>query len=377
MSTVGSYETKAGRRWRVRHRTPDGRQTDKRGFATKRDARAFAALIEVQKASGEYVSRSAGLATVGELASPWLEKKRQSSAPSHYRMLESAWRTHVRADWGSQVIADITVLDVEVWISRLAAAGCGATTVRRAHSVLSGILNDAVKARRLAANPVVGVENLPRRAQRRHVYLSAPEVHALAALARQHRVLVLVLAFCGLRWGEAIALRVGDVDFVRRRIMISANAVQLGSDHYLGPTKDRRSRSVPVPGFVLEDLAHVSANKREDDLIFPAADGGFLPRPRSVDGWFAAALRRANLPAITVHDLRHTCASLAVSAGANVLALQRMLGHGSAKVTLDVYADLFDADLDHVATHLHTAYAPEKVGNSWARSAGIITASPF
>jgi integrase len=87
-----------------------------------------------------------------------------------------------------------------------------------------------------------------------------------------------------------------------------------------------------------------------------------LPRPHSGDGWFAAALRRAGLPAITVHDLRHTYASLSVSVGVNLLALQRMLGHGSAKVTLDVYADLFDTDLDDVATYLNAAYSPQSVG---------------
>ena len=62
---------------------------------------------------------------------------------------------------------------------------------------------------------------------------------------------------------------------------------------------------------------------------------------------------------ITPHDLRHTCASLAVSAGVNVLALQRMLGHTSAKVTLDTYADLFDDDLDAVAVTLHAKYLRE------------------
>ena len=62
---------------------------------------------------------------------------------------------------------------------------------------------------------------------------------------------------------------------------------------------------------------------------------------------------------ITPHDLRHTCASLAVSAGVNVLALQRMLGHTSAKVTLDTYADLFDDDLDAVAVTLHSRYGAE------------------
>lgn len=369
MATVGSYETKSGRRWRVRYRTPERRQTDRRGFITKRDAREFAAAIEVQKATGDFVSSSAGRITVGELAPAWLQKKQHSTAPSHYRTLESAWRTHVRSDWGERQVADVTTLEVEAWISRLARQGYGSTTVRRAHSVLAGMLADAVKSRRLVANAAFGVDNLPRRTPRRHVYLTASDVYALAAQSGPHRALVLVLAFCGLRWGEAIALRVADVDFLGRRITVSTNAVQLGGEHHVGPTKDRKSRSVPVPKFVVEDLCRLSEGKSRDDLIFPSPNGGYLPRPRSGDGWFAAALRRAELPAITVHDLRHTCASLAVSTGVNVLALQRMLGHGSAKVTLDVYADLFDADLDAVAVHMDAAYAPENVGTSWAQGA--------
>ena len=119
--------------------------------------------------------------------------------------------------------------------------------------------------RRLAANPAVGVDNLPRRVQRRHVYLTASEVHALADEAGPQSVLVLVLAFCGLRWGEAIALRVADVDFLRRRVLVSANAVQLGSTHHVGSTKDRRPRSVPVPGFVLEDLSRLCVGKAADE----------------------------------------------------------------------------------------------------------------
>jgi integrase len=69
-----------------------------------------------------------------------------------------------------------------------------------------------------------------------------------------------------------------------------------------------------------------------------------------------------------VHDLRHTAASLAISAGANVKAVQRMLGHASAAMTLDVYADLFDDDLDHVAGRLDEA-ASEGVAKMWSSSA--------
>lgn len=83
--------------------------------------------------------------------------------------------------------------------------------------------------------------------------------------------------------------------------------------------------------------------------------------PSTRDGWLVFALTRARkvdpkFPRLTLHDLRHTAASLAVSAGANVKALQRMLGHPSAAMTLDVYADLFDDDLDSVAAALDDAW---------------------
>jgi integrase len=168
-------------------------------------------------------------------------------------------------------------------------------------------------------------------------------------------------AYCGLRWGE-VALRVARVEFLRRRISVSENAVQLGTGrHVVGPTKGRHARSIPVPEFVLDELSVQCAGKGPGDLVFPGPGGGFLPRPKSTTGWFQAAVKRAGVQKITPHGLRHTCASLAVSAGVNVLALQRMLGHTSAKMTLDTYADLFDDDLDAVAVTLHAKYSPENV----------------
>jgi integrase len=94
---------------------------------------------------------------------------------------------------------------------------------------------------------------------------------------------------------------------------------------------------------------------------------------KSADGWFAAAVKRAGVQPITPHDLRHTCASLAVSAGVNVLALQRMLGHASAKVTMDTYADLFDGDLDAVAATLHARYSRESALKMRSRGASQAT----
>jgi integrase len=91
------------------------------------------------------------------------------------------------------------------------------------------------------------------------------------------------------------------------------------------------------------------------------------PRPKSSAAWFAAAVQRATIQQVTPHDLRHTCASLAVSAGVDVLALQRMRGHTSAKVTLDIYADLFDDDLDAVAITRDSRYSRESVAKMWPR----------
>ncbi len=175
----------------------------------------------------------------------------------------------------------------------------------------------------------------------------------LAEESGRHADLVLTLAFTGLRWGEAIALTVADIDFLKRRISVHRNAVQVGQDFEVGQTKGKENRAVPVAASVLSRLAVRCEGRSADDLLFPARDDGYLKRP-SYDstGWFNRAVERAQVQTVTPHDLRHMCASLAVSAGANVLAVSRMLGHKDPSVTLKIYSDLFDSDLDKVAVNL-------------------------
>lgn len=271
---------------------------------------------------------------------------------------------HVKPRWGSVAVGDVDVLGVEAWITKMGRDGSGATTVIRAHGILSGVLADAVKGKRLSANPAKGVENLPRKSDKRRVYLSADDVMRLAGNSGEHRALVLLLAYCGLRWGEAIGLRMRDIEFLRRRISVHTNAVQIGSRHVVGPTKGREERSVPVPEFVCDELSVQCQGKTPGELVFTNQHGVYLQRPKSSNGWLTRAVAAAKVQPITPHDLRHTCASLAVSAGVNVLALARMLGHKDPSVTLRVYADLFDTDLDAVAANLHTKYSPEKCGKN-------------
>jgi integrase len=363
MATIERYELASGTTlYRVRYRTPDHRSTQKRGFSTKRDAELFAATVEVAKARGEFVSSSAGRTTVGELGRAWLERQRGHLKPSGFRTHGSVLRTHVAPRWDGKRIADIRFSDVQAWVSELAGKRSAATVVM-AHSVLSRILDDAVKDGLLAKNPARGVK-LPKRATRRNVYLTAEQLQRLSDESGRYGALVLLLGTAGLRWGEAAALTPADVDFLRRRIDLYRNAVAVGGQIVVGTLKSGEVRTVPLAAFVADELAAACIGKSRDDLIWSTAIGGYLAPP-SGNSWLTNAVSRCQrddptFPRVTAHALRHTAAPLAISAGANPKVVQRMLGHASAAMTLDVYADLFESDLEAVA---------ESVAKLWPRRA--------
>lgn len=121
-----------------------------------------------------------------------------------------------------------------------------------------------------------------------------------------------------------------------------------------GAPKSHESRSVRVPRLLVDDLAAVVAGMSRDDLVFTTASGAPLRNRNARRAWFDRAAMAIGEAGLTPHELRHTAASLAVSAGANVKAVQRMLGHASAALTLDRQADLFDDDLDAVAERIDT-----------------------
>ncbi|MCG7583670.1 tyrosine-type recombinase/integrase [Mycolicibacterium sp. OfavD-34-C] len=356
MAQVVPYQTKQGKRYRVRYRTPDNRQTDKRGFRTKREAEAFANTVEVSKLKGEYVNPSDARRTVDALGEDWLARQKGHLKPSGYDVMETAWRLKVKPRWGHVALGDIRPSAVEGWLAELREGTedvkpIKPATIKRAHYVLSSILGDAVRDNLLARNPAADLK-LPQTSRKRPLYLTHDQVGALAAAAGEHEGLVLLLAYTGLRWGEAVGLRVHDLDMLRRRLTVAENAVQTGGTVHVGTPKAHKQRTVPLPAFLLPYLARQCEGKPRDGLLFPGEDGGHLARPHPVSGWFNKAVTASGIPRATPHDLRHTAASLAVSAGANVKAVQKMLGHASAAMTLDIYADLFDDDLEGVAVAL-------------------------
>jgi len=146
---------------------------------------------------------------------------------------------------------------------------------------------------------------------------------------------------------------VSDVDFLRRRIALHTNAVYVGGTFVVGTLKGNKNRTIRVPSQVTDALAVACEGTDRDELIWPSTSGGYL-KPPGEGSWLSGAVARCQsadptFPRITAHSLRHTAASLAIHAGANPKVVQRMLGHESAAMTLDIYADLFESDLDAVA----------------------------
>ncbi|MGG7509049.1 tyrosine-type recombinase/integrase [Plantibacter sp. YIM 135249] len=388
MGTAHAYQTAAGTRYRARYRKPDNTAGEKRGFKTKKEANLYIANVEVSKATGTYIDPKEALVTVGELAPAWLARKKQALKPSAYAPLETAWRVHVEPRWARTQIGKIRPSAVEDWIAELGTGSAvstrkrtdlsgkpkSASVVIRAVGILSGILDGALRDGRLPSNPAAKATNLPRKMSKKpRRYLNHAEVFRFASFAPDYtrEVQIVTLSYTGIRWGESVGLRVRDVNFLRRRLQISQSATEVAGVIHVGPPKSWEERAVPYPEFLDEPLAKLCEGKGPDELVFPAAGGGFAMRPdTSASGysWFLASLRKAGLERLTVHDLKHTAASLAISAGANVKAVQSMLGHKSATMTLDTYADLFDDDLEAVATRLNEHAYASNVGKSWANS---------
>ena len=162
---------------------------------------------------------------------------------------------------------------------------------------------------------------------------------------------------------------------LRRRVNISRSVTESGGLVWSTP-KTWERRSVPFPAALPDELSALMVGKGREDLVFTDMRGGVLRNSELACSCVRACRRevpeiRRVVPEITPHDLRHTATFSPVSAGANVKALQRMLGHARASMTLDVYADLFDDDLDEVAASLDAAIAKASKAALAASSAGF------
>lgn len=338
--------------FRARYRDVTGRE-HARHFNRRKDAEAWVASVSVSQARGEWVDPARAKVTVQHWSAQWLAGQVQLKTSTH-RRYRGLLEIQVLPTWGQVQIGSVAHNDVAQWVQRMSAAGLSPSTVRQAHRVFSLVLELAVMDGRLARNPAKGVRP-PRVVAKDKRFLSHEEVARLAEECGTRGVVVRVLAYTGLRWGELAALRVGRVELDRRRLLVAESVTEVDGVAVFGTPKTHQRRTVPLPGFLLDELRPLVEGRSPTALVFTSPEGGVLRVGNFRRDVFDQATVRAGVPGMTPQGLRHTAASLAIGEGANVKLVQRMLGHASAAMTLDVYADLFDSEHGDLADRLDAA----------------------
>jgi integrase len=350
MASIRKRELPNGQvRYLVQWRDASGSHTE--SFKREAEAKTRKRSIESDQFRGTYIDPNRSKITTGEWADLWLGGK-ANLAPKSRERAEGIIRAHIKPRWEQVPLASVTHADIQRWLTGLDLAPA---SIHKVHRVLSMILAFAVKDGRLATNAAAGI-GLPRVRETEKRFLTHEQVAALAdACPERYGLLVRSLAYTGLRFGEAAALKVGRIDFLRRRVLVAESVTPVGGHPVFGDTKNHERREVAIPRFLIDDLARHVAGKKPNDLVFTGARGQVL-RPQ---GFQRAALNAAaehiGVPGFHPHELRHTAASLAIASGADVKVVQQMLGHKSATMTLDLYGHLFGDRLDTVADAMDAA----------------------
>ncbi len=265
---------------------------------------------------------------------------------------EQAWRLRVEPALGAVPVGRLRATDIEDWIADMASAGVSSSKVIESYGVLKRVLDRAVRDRALSTNPCsLRSGRLPRRPQKDRPVLSPQEVEELATSMRREddRVLVRLLAYGGLRIGEALAVRRRDVDVVGGRLTVRESVSEVGGRLEVGATKTYAVRTITLPDSLAEELRRrlLDCPAEPTALVFGNRSGGHRRyRVLRRDSW-DPAVRAVNVQrrqsahsalVVTPHDLRGTCASLLIDAGASVKDVQAHLGHKDITTTLNLYA---------------------------------------
>ncbi|MCK2035675.1 tyrosine-type recombinase/integrase [Microbacterium sp. SSW1-49] len=368
-------KTGTGLRWQVVWIDPDTKREKSKSFKKKADADRHQTFIEHSLRSDTYLSPEVAALTVADAAEAWMKSKKRIK-PAARRKYRDDLDNYALPRWGHLPLSAVKRPDIEAWISDLA----DGTAPRRADAkAFSGVLSPAsidgiftvlnasfryaVREGWIRQNPATGVET-PKAKTEPVIFLTHPELEALIDGTRQagnlsDAVMVAVMGNIGLRPGEAVALDVADVDIPAKRIYVS-KTVTLDDDrrHVIGdsPKTAAGIRAVPIPPHLLDDLNALTEGRDDGDPLFTSPRGDRL----NLYNWRARnwtkAKQAAGAPAgLTPKGLRHTAASLAIAAGADVLVVQRMLGHASATETLNTYAKLWPDRLNEVTAAMSRA----------------------
>jgi len=273
--------------------------------------------------------------------------------PSAVRSYEAALRLHVLPEVGARKLASVERVDVQRMADELLAAGQTPSTVRNALMPLRVIYRRALQDGVVQVNPFSGVRLPADRGRRDRIASPAHARALLAALGANDRLVWALALYAGLRRGELVALRWRDVDLATG--VISVERSWDVKSRVFGEPKSRAGRRrVPIATVLRELLLKHEATAR-GGLLLPSRDADIPVDASTAVERAQRAWRRAGLEPITLHEARHTFASLMIAAGVNARALATYMGHSSVTITYDRYGHLMPGN-EREAAALLDAY---------------------
>jgi integrase len=350
---------KRGARWAVVVDIGDDPQTGKRrrkwhsGFRTRREAESELATILTRLDGGTYTEPTRQ--TVSAYLEQWFSAQQSRLRPSTHESYRRVLHAQVTPTIGAVPLARLTATALDDLYARLlhdgrcdGTGGLSARTVRYTHTIIRRALADAVR-KGLVARNVADLADPPSATEAKAPTMrtwTADELAAFLKHVSEDRLFAtwMTAASTGARRGEVLGARWRDLDLDGRRWGIVQTVIESG----VSRPKSGRSRSVALDAGTVDALrAHRKAQAAErlalgpayvdSDLVFCREDGEAL-RPRSFSRAFDRHVATAELPRIRLHDLRHTWATLALSAGVHPKIVSERLGHATIAITLDTYS---------------------------------------
>lgn len=350
---MASMKRRPDGRWRARYRDAAGKEHAKH-FTRKVDAQRWLDEVTASIVTGLYVDPKSGRITVAAYAAGW--EASQVGREGTARILDNALRLHILPRLGTRPMHSVRRSDIQSLVKALETYAAG--TVRNVYDAAARLFAAAVDDRVIAVTPCQRIV-LPRGDKGEIVPPTVEDVAALsAAIHPRYRAGVVLLAGSGLRIGEALGLKVADVDFLRRTVRVERQRLQSGD---IAPPKTAKStRTVPLGKVVVDELAaHLAAHPSEE-WLFTRADGGPLAYRTWKSAW-RAANTKAELKLVT-HDMRHFTASALIAAGINVKQISVVLGHANAAITLRVYSHLWPGGDDHTRSAMDATLGVLRTG---------------
>jgi len=327
-----------GYRWQVKYQV-DGRERDGGSFGNKEVAKRKLVELEASVHRGQWIDTT-NTTSVAEMVRAHAATRMHR--PRTAARIDSMIRNHLEAvPLGSRRVTAVRPSEVQAWVTDRS-QHLAPLTLRILVTLVRGAFNAAVLDRVVGTSPFVRIA-LPRVERERIIPLTVDQVSALAdGIGDRYRAMVITQAGCGLRIGELIALRVEDVDFLRRTLRVEDQIDRVTRDR-VPPKTPRSRRTLPLPDVVAAALArHLTKHEPTvDGLLFHTRSG--LPVAHD---WFnnkvlvPAAIRAGLPPGTTSHDLRHHYASVLLASGQSVIAVAELLGHENATLVLTTYGHL-------------------------------------